>query len=106
MPRKDDRRLRVGVLGCGPIAQAAHFESAAKARNAELYAICDVAADLRARMAATWAPQKSFADYAEMLTVRIMSSLATRAATWPASTLSRTAISTRAPMMSGVLRTA
>ena len=53
MPRKDEQRLRVGVLGCGPIAQAAHFESCTKARNAELYAICDVADDLRERMAAT-----------------------------------------------------
>ena len=52
MPRKDERRLRIGVLGCGPIAQAAHFESCAKARNADLYAICDVADDLRERMAA------------------------------------------------------
>ena len=67
MSRKDDKRLRVGVLGCGPIAQAAHFDSCAKARNAELYAICDVAYDLRERMAATWAPEKSYADYAEML---------------------------------------
>jgi predicted dehydrogenase len=67
MPRKDDRRLRVGVLGCGPIAQAAHFEACAKARNADLYAICDVAEDLRARMAATHAPRKSYADYRAML---------------------------------------
>ncbi len=67
MPRKQERRLRVGVLGCGPIAQAAHFESCAKARNADLHAICDVADDLRARMAATHAPQKSFADYDAML---------------------------------------
>ena len=44
MITKDDRRLRVGVLGCGPIAQFAHFESCAKARNADLYAICDAAA--------------------------------------------------------------
>jgi predicted dehydrogenase len=61
------KRLKVGVLGCGPIAQAAHFESAAKAKNAELYAICDVADDLRERMAATHAPSKSFRDYDEML---------------------------------------
>jgi predicted dehydrogenase len=61
------RRLKVGILGCGPISQAAHFESAAKASNAELYAICDVADDLRARMAATHAPEKSFSDYDEML---------------------------------------
>ena len=67
MPPKDDRQLRVGVLGCGPIAQAAHFESCTKARNAALYAICDVADDLRDRMAATHAPEKSFADYDTML---------------------------------------
>lgn len=67
MPSKDERLLRVGVLGCGPIAQAAHFESCTKAKNAELYAICDVADDLRERMAATHAPRKSYADYADML---------------------------------------
>ena len=59
--------LNIGVLGCGPIAQAGHFESCTKARNARLYAICDVADDLRARMAATHAAQKSFADYDAML---------------------------------------
>ena len=67
MLKKLDRRLRVGVLGCGPIAQAAHFESCGKAANADLYAICDVADDLRQRMAATHAPEKSFADYDAML---------------------------------------
>jgi predicted dehydrogenase len=67
LPGKADRRLRVGVLGCGPIAQAAHFESCTKAANADLYAICDVADDLRERMAATHAPQKTFSDYDAML---------------------------------------
>jgi predicted dehydrogenase len=67
MPKKDGRRLRVGVLGCGQIAQAAHFDSCAKARNADLFAICDVADDLRARMACAHAPEKSFADYDAML---------------------------------------
>lgn len=67
MPKKEERRLRVGVLGCGPIAQAAHFESCTKARNADLYAICDVADDLRERMAWIHAPEKSFADYDAML---------------------------------------
>lgn len=59
--------LNVGVLGCGPIAQAGHFESCTKASNARLYAICDVADDLRERMAATHAPDKSFGDYDGML---------------------------------------
>ena len=67
MPPKDPRQLRIGVLGCGPIAQAAHFESCTKARNATLYAICDVADDLRIRMAATHAPERQFNDYDAML---------------------------------------
>ncbi|MBD0415058.1 Gfo/Idh/MocA family protein [Oryzicola mucosus] len=67
MPKKQAHLLRVGVLGCGPIAQAAHFESCTKARNAELYAICDVADDLRERMAATHAPRTTYADYDAML---------------------------------------
>jgi predicted dehydrogenase len=60
-------KLNVGVLGCGPIAQAGHFESCTKAKNARLHAICDVAEDLRQRMAATHAPEKSYASYDEML---------------------------------------
>jgi predicted dehydrogenase len=64
---KTEHPLRIGVLGCGPIAQAGHFESCTKAKNAELFAICDVADDLLARMAATHVPQKSFTDYDAML---------------------------------------
>src|SRR4051794_13022032 len=67
MPKKAERRLRVGVLGAGPIAQAAHFESCTKARNAELAAICDVAEDLRERMAITHGAAKTYADYDRML---------------------------------------
>jgi predicted dehydrogenase len=67
MPKDQGKRLQVGVLGCGPIAQAAHFESATKAANADLYAICDVAEDLLERMAWTHAPQKTYRDYDEML---------------------------------------
>ena len=59
--------LRIGVLGAGPIAQFAHFESCTKASNATLHAICDVAPDLLERMAATWAPTRAFADYDAML---------------------------------------
>ena len=49
--KKDDRRLRLGLLGCGPISQAAHLDAIRKARNADLYAICDIAEDLTARLA-------------------------------------------------------
>ena len=54
---KDSRLLRLGILGCGPIAQIAHFDAARKARNIELTAICDLADDLRERMAALHQPR-------------------------------------------------
>ena len=74
-PLSDDRAptsrsgavLRIGVLGAGPIAQAAHFEACRKAHNAELHAICDVAEDLLARMAAAHRPRAAFRDYDAML---------------------------------------
>jgi predicted dehydrogenase len=67
MPEKNQKPLRVGVLGAGQIAQAAHFESCVKAVNAELTAICDVADDLRERMIITHGAKKGFADYSKML---------------------------------------
>lgn len=63
----ETRLLRVGVLGCGPIAQAAHFESCVKARNATLHAICDVAPDLVERMRAMHLPTRTYIDYDAML---------------------------------------
>ena len=67
MPAKQENRLRVGVLGAGQIAQAAHFESCTKAANADLYGICDVADDLRERMAITHGAKKTYKDYDKML---------------------------------------
>ena len=64
---KNERLLRIGILGCGPIAQSAHFESVAKARNTTLHAICDVAGDLLEHMAVVHRPSKAFRDYDEML---------------------------------------
>jgi len=67
MITKDERRLRIGVLGCGPIAQFAHFDACHKARNAELFAICDRADDLRRKMAAMHQPKIVYPDYDLML---------------------------------------
>ena len=61
--RKEDRLLRVGVLGCGPIAQFAHFDACRKARNAELYAICDLAPDLLSKMAAQHEPKVAYETF-------------------------------------------
>jgi predicted dehydrogenase len=65
--KKDTRRLRLGLLGCGPISQAAHLDAIRKARNADLYAICDIAKDLTDRLAAVYQPQAVYNDFAAML---------------------------------------
>src|SRR5438105_13920233 len=65
--KKESRLLRIGVPGCGPIAQIAHFDACRKARNAELYAICDVAKDLLTKMAAIHSPRVTYQSYDEML---------------------------------------
>jgi predicted dehydrogenase len=65
--KKESRLLRVGVLGCGPISQLAHFDACRKARNAELYAICDLADDLREKMAAIHDPKVAYKSFDEML---------------------------------------
>jgi len=63
----NEDQLSIGVLGCGPIAQFAHFESCIKGHNTSLHAICDRADDLRERMAAVHQPQKTYAYFADML---------------------------------------
>lgn len=67
MIQKEQRLLRLGVLGCGPISQIAHFDACRKARNAELYAICDLADDLREKMAARYEPRIAYKNYDQML---------------------------------------
>ena len=64
---KDDRVLRVGVLGCGPISQYAHFESAQKARNADLYAVCDADEGLATRFGGFYDAKRTYLDYDQML---------------------------------------
>ena len=64
---KEARLLHIGVVGAGPIAQIAHLESCRKGRNTQLYALCEAAPDLLARVAAIHRPQRSFTRLAEML---------------------------------------
>ena len=64
---KDSRLLRIGILGCGPISQIAHFDAVRKSTNAELYAICDVANDLREKMSAIHCPRAVYTRYEDML---------------------------------------
>ena len=65
--KKESRLLRIGVLGCGPIAQFAHFDACRKARSVELYAICDLAEDLLEKMAALHEPRVTYRSFEQML---------------------------------------
>ncbi len=65
--KKEARTLRVGILGCGPIAQFAHFESAQKSRNADLYAVCDADRELADHFGRFYDAKKIYYDYDEML---------------------------------------
>src|SRR6516165_3093225 len=65
--KKDNRRLRIGLLGCGPISQAAHLDAIRKARNADLCALCDVAEGLTGRVAAICQPEAVYNDFTAML---------------------------------------
>ena len=67
MTAKPENCLNIGVLGCGPIAQAGHFESVTKGKNTNLYAICDVAPDLVERFAVTHGAETCFESYERML---------------------------------------
>ncbi|WP_409304909.1 Gfo/Idh/MocA family protein [Peribacillus sp. SCS-155] len=60
-------KIRIGILGCGAISQAAHIDSCRKGKNVELYALCDGAEDLLARVSEIHRPKFSYSDYDEML---------------------------------------
>lgn len=59
--------LRIGLLGCGPIAQFAHLPALAKARGVQLTAICEGAEDLLTAVGRRVGNSALFTDYATFL---------------------------------------
>jgi predicted dehydrogenase len=58
--------VRMGVLGCGSIAQIAHLPSIARRREARLAAVCDVDAERAKAVAAQWGAEQWYTDHREM----------------------------------------
>ena len=56
-------KLKVGLLGCGAIAQIAHLPALRKAHNVEFTAICEAAADLLHSMADRYAVNDRYTDH-------------------------------------------
>ena len=65
--KKSERCLKIGILGCGTICQAAHFISSVKAKNITLIAICDIAEDLLHKMNAIYEPKRIYTRFEDML---------------------------------------
>lgn len=64
---KESTLLRVGILGCGPIAQFAHLESVQKGRNVALAAVCDRDDGLAQRFGSFYGAEKVYTEYDAML---------------------------------------
>lgn len=61
------RALGIGILGCGPISQFAHFESVQKARNTVLQAVCDADEGLANHFGRFYDAKQTYLSYDEML---------------------------------------
>ena len=59
--------VRIGILGCGPIAQLAHLESVQKGRNLSLAAVCDRDEELANRFGRQFGADSIHTDYDELL---------------------------------------
>jgi predicted dehydrogenase len=60
-------RLRVGILGCGAIAQFAHLPAMARAKRVSLTALCDGAGDLLETIGQRTGVACRYTDYVEFL---------------------------------------
>jgi predicted dehydrogenase len=58
--------VRMGVLGCGSIAEIAHFPSISRCKEAKLTAVCDIDKEAAQAAAKKWKAEKWFTDYRDM----------------------------------------
>jgi len=60
-------KVGIGIIGCGSIAEIAHFPSIQQIPEAELIAVCDVGEEYTKRGVKKWGAKAAFKDYQEML---------------------------------------
>jgi len=61
------RKIRLGILGCGAIAQFAHIPAARKSEHVQLTALCDLREDLLQTLAAQYQVPQAFTDHQDFL---------------------------------------
>jgi len=60
-------KVGVGVIGCGSIAEIAHFPSIEESPEAKLIAVCDIDEKRVKQAAEKWKAEKYYTDYRELL---------------------------------------
>jgi len=63
-------KIGIGVIGCGRIAELAHFPSIKRAKNVELIAVCDTNEEIAKRAKEKWGAKAWYTDYEKMLKER------------------------------------
>jgi len=58
--------VKMGVIGCGSIAEIAHFPAIAGCPEAELISVCDINPETAEAAAAKWGAEQWFTDYREV----------------------------------------
>jgi len=62
-----EKKIRVGLLGCGAVAQIAHIPAALRAKRVQLVALCDGANDLLEKMGRKAGVQRLYTEFSAML---------------------------------------
>lgn len=59
-------KKKIGIVGCGSIAEIAHLPAISKSNQATLAAVCDIDEDHVRHIAGKWKAERWFTDYREM----------------------------------------
>ena len=64
-----DKKVRIGIIGCGGIANGKHMPSLAKLKNVEMVAFCDIVIERAEEAAKKYGTEdaKVYLDYKELL---------------------------------------
>ena len=61
------KKVGIGVIGCGSVAEIAHFPSLSQIPEGELIAVCDVVEEYAKHGVKKWGAKEAYRDYQEML---------------------------------------
>jgi myo-inositol 2-dehydrogenase/D-chiro-inositol 1-dehydrogenase/scyllo-inositol 2-dehydrogenase (NAD+) len=60
-------KVRIGLIGCGRIAQRFHIKTLSVMENVELVALCDIREEIARKLASKYHVEKVYNDYKELL---------------------------------------